>query len=207
MEKLKMFEKLSVVALASAALSFGQMTNMGYPPTYPSNAGQPQRDNIVSPGTVNYVEGQVSLDGQPLGGAGRVVLQPGNALATGGSGFAEVLLTPGAFLRVGPNSQLHFTSVGLAATQVQLDRGMANVEVDQFIQGTRLAVVMNGATAQVEKTGLYNFDANQQTVKVLDGKANVALTAAGSKSIGKGDELLLASEKERGKGAGPLCVE
>jgi hypothetical protein len=146
---------------------------------------------MVSPGTVNYVEGQVSLDNRALGAAGSVVLQPGQTLSTG-NGFAEVLLTPGAFLRVGYDSQIRLITSGLADTKAQLDRGTAIVEVDQLIKGTNLSVVINGATAQLEKKGLYDFDAGQQAVRVLDGKANV-IDAAGSKAIGKNGQLLIAS--------------
>ncbi len=195
MEKLKGFEKLSLLLLTSATLSFAQMTATQYPPTYPNNASQPPAANheMAQPGTVNYVEGQVSINNQPLAARGSAMLQPGDTISTG-NGFAEVLLTPGAFLRVGPNSELRFDNAGLANTQIQLDRGTANVEADQLIDGTHLSLIMKGATAQIEKRGLYDFNADQQTVKVFDGKVNVS-SAAGSKSIGKGDSLLLASEK------------
>jgi hypothetical protein len=148
---------------------------------------------MISPGTINYVEGQVSLDNQPLASAGSVVMQPGQTLSTG-SGFVEVLLTPGAFLRVGPNSQVRLITSGLAGTKAQLDRGTAMVEVDQLIKGTNLSVALNGGTAQLDKKGLYDFDAGQQAVRVLDGKATV-IEASGSKTIGKGDQLLLTSAK------------
>ncbi len=195
MEKIKSYQKLSLAVLATAALSFGQMAGPQYPPTYPNNASQPPAASheMAQPGTINYVEGQVSLNNQTLGPQGSAMMQPGNAVSTG-NGFVEVLLTPGAFLRVGPNSQVHLNSVGLVDTQIQLDRGTANVEVDQLVSGTHLAVAMNNATAQLEKKGLYDFNADQQSIKVLDGKANIA-TAAGTKSIGKADQLLLNSEK------------
>ncbi len=182
MERVKMLAKLSIIIAASTAITFAQtnqQTNLA-----------PQR--TVSPGTINYTEGQVSLDNQALQNASAaVVMQPGETISTG-SGFAEVLLTPGAYLRIGHDSEVRLTAAGLASTQIQLDRGRASVEADQLIRGTNLAVAMNGATAHLEKTGLYNFSADQQTVRVLDGKANVE-AAGGSKNIGKGDELMLAS--------------
>jgi len=195
MERLKGFEKLSLVLLTSAALSFAQMTSTQYPPNYPNNASQPPAANqqMAQPGTVNYVEGQVSINNQPLGPRGSAILQSGNTISTG-NGFVEVLLTPGAFLRVGPNSEIRLDNAGLANTQIQLSRGTANIEVDQLIDGTHLSLIINGATAQIEKKGLYDISADQQSIKVFDGKVNVTSTA-GSKSIGKGDSLLLASDK------------
>jgi hypothetical protein len=201
----KGLKRVTFGLLASAVLGFGQMTGMQAPagpvsgsqttayPAAPARPAGPNRTTpgTIAPGTINYVEGQVSLEGQPLGPSGSVIVPPGQTLATG-NGFAEVLLTPGAFLRLGHNSSIRLITSGLAETKAQLDRGTAIVEVDQLIKGTKLAVVMNGATAQIDKKGLYDFDAGQQAVRVLDGKATV-IEAGDSKSIGKNDQLLLAS--------------
>jgi hypothetical protein len=182
---MKGLNRVAFALLATAALGFAQMTGTQGPAP---NAGT----RSVAPGTINYIEGQVSVDGQPVTGRTTAALQPGQTLDTASNGYAEVLLTPGAFLRIGNNSQLRFAAAGLAGTQAQLDRGQAIVEVDQLIKGTNLSVMMSNASAEIEKKGLYEFDANQQAVKVLDGKARVT-EAAASKSIGKGDEALLAS--------------
>jgi hypothetical protein len=199
---MKGLKRVTFGLLASAVLGFGQMTGMQAPAgpmpgsqtsTYPAAAPGMTNPRTIVPGTINYVEGQVSLDNQPLNSSSPVVVQPGQTLATS-NGFAEVLLTPGAFLRLGHNSEIRLVASGLAQTRAQLDRGEAIVEVDQLIKGTNLAVVMNGATAQIDKKGLYDFDAGQQAVRVLDGKAVVS-EAAGSKSVGKDDQLLLASAK------------
>jgi hypothetical protein len=122
------------------------------------------------------------------------MVQPGQVLDTGATGFAEMLLTPGAFLRLGHNTQVRMVTAGLAATKVEVVRGSAMLEVDQLIKNTNLSIAMNGATAQIEKTGLYDFDASQQAVRVLDGKAKV-FEAAGSKTLDKHDEVLLASRR------------
>lgn len=194
----------AVALLVSAALGFGQVNGMQAPagPTQNSRSttttAAPARPaELGAPGTVNYVEGQVLVDNRPLGGGSSVVVEPGQTLATG-NGYAEVLLTPGAFLRVGHDSQVRLITSGLADTKAQLDRGAAIVEVDQLIKGTTLAVVMNGATAQMEKKGLYDFDADQQALRVLDGKAKV-IEAASSKTVGKGNQVLLASAKPLNK--------
>ncbi len=197
--------KILLALAASTALGFAQMTAV------PAAAGAAQRPGMIAPGTLNYLEGQVSLDGQPLGNQSRgrmnaVTLQPGQTLATG-NGFAEVLLTPGSFLRVGHNSQIRMTAAGLADTKAQLDHGSAIVEVDQLVPGTNLAVALNGATAQLEKKGLYAFDADQQTVKVLDGKVMV-MGASGSKSFGKDHAVQLTSATPlKARGFDPSTVK
>jgi hypothetical protein len=152
------------------------------------------------PGTINYVEGQAALNGQPLGpgGAGYTVAQANQTIQTQ-AGFVEVLLTPGAFLRIGHDSEVLMQSVGLANIQLQLVHGTAMVEVADLVKGTTMQVSMNGATTQVEKRGLYEFDANQQLVRVLDGKLEV-LQASRVKTIGKGDQIVLTSEKLQSHG-------
>ncbi len=64
-------------------------------------------------------------------------------------------------------------SPDLTHTEVRLDRGRANVEVDQiYPQNTILVDLKNGQT-QLLKTGLYSFDADSSTVRVFDGQAAV----------------------------------
>jgi hypothetical protein len=66
----------------------------------PAWAGDTSTRTAV-PGTLNYVEGQVSIGDQALDSKsiGAAQLQPGDLLNTE-QGKAEILLTPGVFLRV-----------------------------------------------------------------------------------------------------------
>src|SRR5580704_9896184 len=61
-----------------------------------------QNANPAPPGTINYVEGQASIEGRQLNPsfAGNTTLQAGQVLATA-NGKTEVLLTPGIFVRLG----------------------------------------------------------------------------------------------------------
>lgn len=148
----------------------------------------------VGPGTINYVEGQVSIDGRALlsSSVGSTSLRPGQTLATQ-EGYAEVLLTPGSFLRVGKNSELRLTSAGLADTRVDFVRGSGMLEVDQLIKGTGMRVGYRGATMVIEQKGLYNFDGALPAFRVLDGKA-VVEEAGETKSLGKHIQVLLAGD-------------
>src|ERR1700731_2321688 len=71
------------------------------------------------PGTLNDVEGQVAVAGQSVTShsVGSVQVEPKQVLETG-QGRAEMLLTPGVFLRVGENSAGRLVSPGLADTRV-----------------------------------------------------------------------------------------
>jgi hypothetical protein len=142
---------------------------------------------------VNYVEGDVSVDGQAISqqAVGSLTLRPGQDLKTG-NGYAEVLLTPGAFLRVGNGAEVQMEAAGLANTRVRFVSGDGLLEVDQLVDGVNLTVDMNKNTAQVEKKGLYDFEAGAQDVRVLDGKLKVNGNSK-TVSIGKGDEVMLAN--------------
>jgi hypothetical protein len=133
-----------------------------------------QSGNVANPGTLNYIEGQASIEGRSLSSqsVGNTTLQAGQVLATA-NGKAEILLTPGIFLRLAEDSTVQMVSPDLTHTEVRLEQGRANVEVDQiYSQNTILIDLKNGQT-QLLKNGLYAFDATNSTVRVFDGKAAV----------------------------------
>ena len=192
--------KVAAALLVSAAFAFGEAGSVSAAPgSFPPSNGPLQtvtHSQQVGPGTINYVEGQASIDGQPIsvGVSGGTALKPGQVLDTGNNGYVEVLLTPGSFLRIGNNSEVRVLRAGLVNTTMELDRGSAIAEADQIVKNSNLAFVVHGTTTQIEKNGLYEFDANQEAVRVFDGKAKVN-EPSGVKTIGKDDQLLLASEK------------
>ena len=126
------------------------------------------------PGTLNYIEGQASVGDQTLTSKsiGSVELQPGQSLSTG-NGKAEILLTPGVFLRVGDNSTVKMVSSNLTNTEADLVKGQATVEVAEIHPYNMLRIGENGATTQMMKNGFYAFDADHDQVRVLKGEANV----------------------------------
>ncbi len=130
--------------------------------------------NTPMPGEVNYVEGRVALDGQNLSAAsvGSALLEPNQVLTTS-QGRAELLLTPGVFLRIGDNSEVRMVSPDLTNTQVELSRGSAMLEVTELFKENNLCVLVGGANTRIDKVGLYDFNAGQPGVRVLDGEATV----------------------------------
>jgi hypothetical protein len=137
-------------------------------------AGATQPNQIATPGTVNYVEGQVSIGQEVLNSnsIGSAKLDANQFLFTG-TGKAEVLLTPGVFLRLGDNGSLKMISPDLANTEVGLEKGQATVEVTEIRPENNIQVTENGATTQLLKRGLYDFDAENGTVRVFEGEAAV----------------------------------
>jgi FecR protein len=126
------------------------------------------------PGTLNYVEGQASIGSQSLDSKsiGSAELEENQRLTTE-SGKAEILLTPGVFLRVGNDSTVNMISSSLTDTKVAVDRGHAIVEVDEIHPENDIQVTADGATTKLLKTGLYDFDLRQGQMRVFDGKASV----------------------------------
>jgi hypothetical protein len=118
--------------------------------------------NSAVPGTVNYVEGRVYAGDQQLNqkSVRNVNLEPGQTLSTE-TGKAEILLTPGVFLREGDNTEVKMVSTGLADTAVDVTQGHAMIEVDQIYPQNNLEIREGNATARLMKTGLYDFDCSR----------------------------------------------
>lgn len=127
------------------------------------------------PGTLNFVEGKAQIGNEDLTSksVGSADLEAGQTLSTQ-QGRAEILLTPGVFLRLDNNSVAEMVSPSITNTKVQLDKGRALLEVAELHKQNNIQITENGSTTRVLKTGLYAFDANTGTVQVFDGKAEVA---------------------------------
>jgi hypothetical protein len=131
-----------------------------------------QTANQARPGTLNYIEGQASIEGRAVtpNSVGNTVLESGQYLSTA-NGKAEILLTPGVFLRLGNDSTVQMVSPNLTKTEVRLERGHANVEADQLYKQNIILIDLKNGQTQLLQNGLYTFDADSSTVRVFDGKA------------------------------------
>jgi FecR protein len=182
MPRLKALFLLSLVTLLAPPLMLGQSANPAVP------------------GTLNYVEGQVSINGQIVNelSAGSTQLHEGQVVATG-NGRAEILLTPGVFLRLGDNSAVSMVLPDLARTEVELLSGSADVEVDQLFKQNDLIVKIEGDETHLLKTGLYAFNFESGTVRVFDGEASVLPVNGQQKPVvvKKGHELAMNGEVKR----------
>lgn len=153
----------------------------------------PAQERIARPGTVNYTEGQVELNGQPIGAKqlGSTEVAPGQVLETQ-DGKAEMLLTPGVFFRLSDHSAAKMVSPSLIDTRVELLRGTAMVEATQVEKENHLDVIDHGSNTMIQKRGLYAFNANQPTVAVYEGEAQVQQNDR-TTEVHKDKEVVLAS--------------
>lgn len=135
-----------------------------------------QGGGMAAPGAVNYTEGQVLVDGEALQAAQSSAVHPGQTLETQ-DGKAEILLTPGVFLRVNNNSQVRMDSNSITDTRVVLLQGEAMVEADQVIKDNGIQIIDAGYNTRIDKPGIYEFVANQPSpmLKVYDGEATVRI--------------------------------
>lgn len=186
---------LLLVATLCATSAFAQ-TNYNPLPQGPP-PGATMQAEYPRPGSLNYAEGQVSSNGQPLTlqSVSHFALQPGQALETGPNGYAEVLLTPGAFLRVGPNTTFRMTAAGLADCRMMLDHGSAMIEADQIVPGSHVEMTLGQTSVDLLKKGLYAFTTDPPDVQTFEGKAEV-VGQTKSLDIGKNEQVLLASNPE-----------
>ncbi len=150
--------------------------------------------NMPEPGAVNFVEGRVSVNGQAItkSQVGSETLAKGQVLQTA-DGKTEMLLTPGVYVRVGDDSSVKLVSPDLTHPTVALRRGEALIEVDETHKESRLNVVDNGVTVNLQKKGIYEFRANPATIKVYNGKAAVQ-EPGGPYHVFKGQEAVLAPD-------------
>jgi hypothetical protein len=148
-----------------------------------------QGSRMAHPGAVNYTEGQVFANGQALRASQTAQIEPGQLLETR-NGKAEMLLTPGVFLRLNNNSQARLDSNSITDTRIELLKGQAMVEAAQVEKDNGIQIIDAGFNTQVDKRGIYEFNADQPMVAVYDGEATVR---GGERSVNvkKGHELAL----------------
>ena len=160
-EVIKEMKRILPIALLGMALAGT--------PLFGDQGAQP-----AQPGTVNYVEGSTFLNGKQLNpqDVGNIDMNAGEVLTTN-TGRAEILLTPGVFLRVGQNSAVKMVSPEIVPTEVEVERGHAALEVDELHKQNDLEVATDGITTHIAKSGYYEFNADQPSVKVFKGEAVV----------------------------------
>ncbi len=140
--------------------------------------------------------GTQALDSKSIGSA---ELQPGESLNTE-KGKAEILLTPGVFLRVGAYSSIKMISPSLTDTEIGIDKGHAMIEVAEIHRENDIRITEDGTTTQLPKTGLYDFDRNQE-LRVFDGKATVEdggehiITVKGGHEVSLAENSALKTQK------------
>ena len=126
-------------------------------------------------GMIHYVEGRVFVgDHQVDTKIGNFVQVKENEQLRTEEGRAEILLTPGVFLRVGENSSFRMITNRLIDTRLEFLSGSMIVEADDILKDNSVTIVYKDDTVHLAKKGLYRFDSAPAQLRVYDGEVEVA---------------------------------
>ena len=89
-------------------------------------------------------------------------------------GRAEVLLTPGSFLRIGDSSAIRLVSGKFSDTRVELLSGSAILESGEPAANTGVTVVFQQWQVTLPHEGVYRIDSNPARLTVYKGEAEVS---------------------------------
>ena len=191
--------KVLPLAVASAALCLPVAVAGSVPPGVPPGPSGRVRSGSMAaagpaqPGSLNDVEGQVTINGRKVTEAniGMAQVHPGSVLATR-AGKAELLLTPGVVLRIADNSAVRVDSALLTDTRVSVLQGSAMIEADRIYPENHIQIADANSSTLLVKNGLYRFDTQPPAVSAIAGEAKLT---SGNRTItvGKSHEVLLAA--------------
>lgn len=129
-------------------------------------------------GGVNYAEGSVAV-ARTNGRGGTLLrgdrLEIGDRVSTDSAARAEILLNPGSYLRLGPDSEFEFATTDLDDLQLKLHKGTAMFEVFAT-NDFRITVVTPSGRVSMIESGVYRIDLNPNgsgTVAVTEGKVRL----------------------------------
>jgi hypothetical protein len=100
----------------------------------------------------------------------QVTIAPNEEVAPGG-GEAQANPTPGVILRVGMQGAVREVTSDAEKLELRVEHGVANVNVHDPAKGKLILVDLPGGQTQLLKNGLYTFNAETNTARVLKGEA------------------------------------
>lgn len=137
-------------------------------------------------GVVHFFEGAVYLNDQPLEShLGKFSTIPQGGELRTAEGRAEVLLTPGVFIRIGERTNIRMVANQLSDTRVELLAGSAVVDSTDPGSGTSVKVLYKNWNVHFLEQGVYRIDSDPPHLWVFKGKAEVS-------GGNQGDGLLLS---------------
>ncbi len=164
-------------------------------------AGLSLAQSVISArsGLVHYVEGRVLINDEPVEVKfGTFPDVKENATLRTEEGRAEILLTPGVFLRVGENSSFRMITNRLIDTRVEFLSGSMVVEAAEPSKDNSVSVVYQSDVVTLRKKGIYRFDSSPAQLRVFDGAAE-AQVAGKTIEVKEGKALTLDGSAETAK--------
>lgn len=126
-------------------------------------------------GVVHFFEGSVFLDNHSIDRkfASFPSIPAGSTLRTE-KGRAEVLLTPGVFLRMDEDSAIRMRSTSLADTQVDFLQGALIIDSLDALADNHVTLRYKDSEIRFPKQGVYRLDFDTGTVQAYSGEAEIA---------------------------------
>jgi hypothetical protein len=128
-------------------------------------------------GLLHYFEGAVTIDGTAMESkVGKFTEIKENSVLRTEQGRAEILLTPGVYLRVGEHSAVKMLDNRLLSTRVEFLSGTALVESDDpeiSVKDPAVTIVYRDYQVQPLKYGIFELNSEPSQVKVFKGQATV----------------------------------
>jgi hypothetical protein len=143
-------------------------------------------------GVVQYLEGRAYLAGKPV--EPKYGQFPGikeNQEFRTEDGRAEILLTPGVFVRLGENSAIRMLSTRLTDTRVEVLSGSAMIESNEMPKDNAIELVYKKDSIRLQKQGLYRLDTEPARFQVFEGEA-VVTDPSGQLTLKSGKQANLA---------------
>src|SRR5262245_6310220 len=144
-------------------------------------------------GTTNIVDGDVTFKRSDAKWELLIAgddLQDGNGIKTGADGRVEILLNPGAYLRIAENSHIEISKNPSQDLVINLLTGSAIVEVSliEGWQGVMATVITPGGAVDIARGGIYRFNvkpSGESEALVYKGRLVLAgaLVKEGSRAI------------------------
>src|SRR5262249_36589075 len=132
-------------------------------------------------GTLHYFDGDVSIDGATVQfKVGKFPEIKEQSVLRTGKGRAEVLLTPGVFLRAGENTAIRMLDNRLANTRVEILEGNVIVESDDpqmSVKDSPVSLLFKDYEIRMVKHGLIEISSDPAQMKVFKGEAQVDVIA------------------------------
>jgi hypothetical protein len=143
-------------------------------------------------GVIQYVEGRAFLADKPIEPKfGQFPDIKENQEFRTEDGRAEILLTPGVFLRIGENSSIRMLSTKLTDTRVEVLSGSAILESNEIPKDNAIELVYKKDSIRLQKQGLYRLDTEPARFQVFEGEA-VVTDPSGQLTLKGGKQTNLA---------------
>ena len=170
-------------------------------------------------GFVNKVEGRVLIQRQENedGARGRVSLgtqmRDGDILITQGSSRAEVLLTPGSYLRLYQGTEVRAVNTNVAAPHFSVIKGSVIIEAAQMDKGIAIQIDTPNGPVSIGKVGIQRIDVgeNATTVSVRQGEVILGtidqLLAKNGTKVGRGKVVKLGVTEQLASARAPFIAK